>query len=65
VIEQIKEGEMPLASYTLIHKEAILTEAEKTLISNWCQNIMDTIKAIYPADSFKLKRPTKPEGAAK
>jgi hypothetical protein len=56
---------MPLPSYTLIHKEAILTEAEKALISNWCQNIMDTIKANYPADSLKLKRPTKPEGAAK
>jgi hypothetical protein len=42
-----------------------MTEAEKALISNWCQNIIDTIKATYPADSLKLKRPTKPEGAAK
>ncbi len=64
-IEQIKEGEMPLPSYTLIHQEAKLTEAEKALISDWCQNIVDTIKATYPADSLKLKRPTKPEGAAK
>jgi len=65
VIEQIKEGEMPLASYTLIHKEAILTEAEKTLISNWCQNIMDTIKANYPADSLKLKKPSQNQAATK
>jgi hypothetical protein len=59
-IEQIKEGEMPLTSYTLIHKGAILTEAEKTTIINWCQNIIDTIHAKYPADSLKLQRPTKP-----
>ena len=56
---------MPLPSYTLIHKEANLTEAEKALISDWCQNIVDTIKATYPADSLKLKRPTNKEGAAK
>ena len=64
-IEQIKEGEMPLPSYTLIHKEANLTEAEKALISDWCQNIVDTIKATYPADSLKLKKPVKQEGAPK
>ncbi len=63
-IEQIKEGEMPLSSYTIIHKEAVLTDAEKTLIINWCQNIVDTIHAKYPADSLKLQRQQKP-GQAK
>jgi hypothetical protein len=61
VIEQIKEGEMPLYSYTLIHRDAQLTDAEKTTLINWCQNIMDTLKATYPADSLILKR--KPETA--
>jgi hypothetical protein len=56
VIEQIKEDEMPLYSYTLIHKEAKLTDAEKATLTNWCQSIMDTLKATYPADSLKLKR---------
>lgn len=60
VIEQIKEDEMPLYSYTLIHKEAKLTEAEKAILTNWCQSIMDTLKATYPADSLKLKRPPVP-----
>ena len=60
VIEQVKEGEMPLSSYTIIHKEAKLTEAEKAMIINWCQNIMDTIKANYPADSLIIKRPPPP-----
>lgn len=61
VIEQIKEDEMPLYSYTLIHKDAKLTDAEKATLINWCQNIMDTLKATYPADSLILKR--KPETA--
>jgi hypothetical protein len=61
VIEQIKEGEMPLYSYTLIHRDANLTDAEKATLINWCQNIMDTLKATYPADSLILKR--KPETA--
>ncbi len=60
VIEQVKEGEMPLNSYTLIHKEAKLTEAEKATLIQWCQNIMDTIKANYPADSLNIKRPPPP-----
>ena len=60
VIEQVKEDEMPLKSYTLIHKEADLTEAERELLTQWCQSIMDTLKANYPADSLKLKRPQAP-----
>ena len=59
VIEQVKEGEMPLYSYTLIHKEAKLTDTEKATLTNWCQSIMDSLKAKYPADSLVMKkRPT-------
>lgn len=60
VIEQIEEGEMPLASYTLIHKEAILSASEKSTLINWCKNVMDTIKANYPEDSLKPRRPAPP-----
>jgi hypothetical protein len=56
VIEQIKEGEMPMYSYTLIHKEARLTDAEKATLINWCQSIMDSLKANYPADSLVIKK---------
>lgn len=62
-IEEIKEDEMPLSSYTLIHKNARLTEAEKASIINWFQNIVDTIHAKYPADSLKFQRPQKPSEA--
>ena len=47
---------MPLYSYTLIHKEARLTDAEKEILTNWCQSIMDSLKATYPADSLVIKK---------
>jgi hypothetical protein len=55
-IEEVKEGEMPLSSYTLIHKEAILTDAEKQTLFSWCEAIRDSIKAKYPADSLVLPK---------
>ena len=54
--EQIKKDEMPLDSYTWIHKDAILSEADKTTLNQWSQGIIDSIKAHYPADSLKLEK---------
>ena len=56
IIEMIKEDEMPLTSYTLIHRDAKLSDAQKQLVINWAQSMMDTLKATYPADSLVLKR---------
>jgi len=56
VIDQVKKGEMPLSSYTLIHTNAKLTEEEKQKLINWAQDIRNTIKAKYPADSLTIKR---------
>lgn len=53
-MKEIKEGGMPLDSYTWIHKNAILTSDEKQTLLNWAQNIRDTMKVKYPADSLKL-----------
>ena len=55
-IEQVKEGEMPLESYTLIHKEAKLTDNEKQKLFDWCTTVRDSIKARYPADSLVLPK---------
>ncbi len=55
-IEQVKDGEMPLSSYTLIHKDAVLTETEKQTLYNWCEVLRDSIKADYPADSLVIKK---------
>ncbi len=57
-IEEVKEGGMPLDSYLWIHKDAILTAAEKQKLYAWCNAIRDTIKAKYPDDSLIMpKRP--------
>lgn len=55
-MEQIKHDDMPLSSYLLIHKDAELSEADKQRMYAWCQGIIDTIKAKYPADSLILKK---------
>jgi hypothetical protein len=39
VVEEVKEGGMPLDSYTWIHKNAILTQEEKTELTTWADNI--------------------------
>ena len=56
VIEQVKEGEMPIWSYTLIHTDAKLTDEEKQTLINWAEGIRSTMKAKYPADSLVIKR---------
>lgn len=57
--KEIKEDGMPLSSYTLIHKDAILNERQKRSIANWVTTVRESIKAHYPADS--LKRPPSPQ----
>jgi hypothetical protein len=57
IAEEVKEGEMPISSYTLIHGYAKLDEGQRKLVSDWANAIHDSIKATYPADS--LKRPQK------
>jgi hypothetical protein len=37
VVEMIDEKEMPLSSYTWIHKDAILTPEQSTLLVNWAK----------------------------
>jgi hypothetical protein len=54
-MDQIKKDEMPLNSYTWIHKDAILSETDKQTIYAWCRQIIDTLKAKYPPDSLILK----------
>lgn len=52
IIELVKENAMPLASYTWIHKDAILSDREKQAIINWSESMRDSIKANYPPDSL-------------
>lgn len=56
IIEMVKEGEMPLESYTWVHKDAILSDIQKKELLQWASDAMDTLKAHYPADSLVMKR---------
>lgn len=57
IMEQVKKDEMPLSSYTLIHKNSILSPDKKLLITAWATTLRDSIKANTPADSLVRKRP--------
>jgi hypothetical protein len=55
-IEMVKDGQMPLKSYTWTHKDARLTEQEKNAVIGWANSIMDTMRAHYPIDSLIRKK---------
>lgn len=38
-IEMVEEDEMPMTSYTLMHKDAKLSPAQKTLLLNWFKSL--------------------------
>ena len=37
IAEEVRDGEMPLTSYTLLHPEAKITQDERTMIIEWAQ----------------------------
>lgn len=41
----VKEGTMPLPSYTLLHQDAILSKEEKTLVTDWATKTRDSLEA--------------------
>lgn len=40
IIKQIKANEMPLSSYTILHKNAILSAKQKEMMIKWIENIL-------------------------
>lgn len=58
IIDEVKEREMPLASYTYLglHKEANLTDDQRHMLTNWAQTQMDILRATYPADSLVMPK---------
>ena len=49
---EVKEDKMPMNSYTLLHRDAILNADQKLSIQNWAANAMKRMEAQYPADSL-------------
>ena len=48
IADQIKDGEMPLYSYTIIHKNARLSKEQKALLTDWAQKAKDSLDKINP-----------------
>ncbi|MBL7768654.1 MAG: heme-binding domain-containing protein [Flavipsychrobacter sp.] len=55
IVEQVKEKEMPLNSYTWIHKDADLTDVQRQQLTGWADQLMADMKSKYPLDSLIKK----------
>lgn len=53
--KEVQGGDMPLPSYTIIHRDARLNDEQKLLIKKWTTGVMDQMKATYPPDSLLKK----------
>jgi len=43
ISESLEEGSMPLSSYTLLHRDAMLSQTDKTLLMNWVKQTSDSL----------------------
>lgn len=55
IIDEVDEDKMPLKSFTLIHKDAVLSDAQKTTLISWATSNKELMKSKYPADSLNKK----------
>ena len=60
-IDLVEKNEMPLPSYTWTHKDAILTNEEKSKLKEWAESIKKTLESQYPIDSLKRQGPPPPQ----
>lgn len=54
--KEVKEGEMPLQSYTIIHGNAKLSAEQKLSLATWTDMLRDSMQKNYPADSLIRKK---------
>lgn len=47
IVKQIKSNEMPLTSYTLIHRNAILSDNQKQQVIKWIEKTTDSLATDY------------------
>lgn len=52
ITKEVKDGDMPMLSYTIIHRYAVLSAGQKLLLQNWATNAMKEMEVQYPADSL-------------
>ena len=56
LVDEVKDGGMPLNSYLWIHKDARLTPGEKQKLIDWAGLVRDSMEAKYPMDSLVKKK---------
>lgn len=56
ISNEVEEGEMPLTSYTIIHRDTKIDQYEKSVISKWVKSLRDSFNMAYPPDSLIRKR---------
>jgi hypothetical protein len=56
VNEMVKEGEMPLSSYTIVHRDAKLSEEEKLILADWAVATMKAIEAEHKLEPEEGKK---------
>ncbi len=56
IAQQVKDNEMPLFSYTIIHRDAVLNPDQKSAIENWAATSMKEMELQYPTDSLVRKK---------
>lgn len=54
--KQVEEDEMPIFSYTLPHRDAVLSAEQKSTLIDWAANSMKDMEGKYPADSLVKKK---------
>ena len=52
VVETVQQGEMPLESYTLIHREAALSPEERQLLIRWAKNLRMKVRQKIAANNL-------------
>ena len=45
IVNEVKDDEMPIAAYKLMHKNAKLSKAEKKLLMDWANKTADSLSA--------------------
>lgn len=53
--EEVEHGEMPMKSYTILHRDAGLTESQKAELYAWVDASLKYMEANYPMDSLIRK----------
>lgn len=58
IMEEVKEGKMPLKSYTWMHGDAKLTEAQKAALYKWCEESLATLPPAEPSQQSDNNKST-------